>query len=65
MGGVDQLEGLLERMGDDVLDALLAVPGAITPKPAHDLVQLEQGSRKFFVSYFLVACGHHQSPRSR
>jgi hypothetical protein len=44
VGGVRELVGLLDRMRDDRALVLLAVPGALVPEPACDLVEpLERG----------------------
>jgi hypothetical protein len=42
VGGVRQLVGLLDRVGDDRALVLLAVPGALAPQPARELVEAPQ-----------------------
>ena len=39
LGGVGELVGLLDRVGDDRALVLLAVPGALAPQPAGDRVE--------------------------
>jgi hypothetical protein len=40
LGGVGELVGLLDRVRDDRALVLLAIPGALPPQPAGDLVEL-------------------------
>jgi hypothetical protein len=42
VGGVRQLVGLLDRVGDDRALVLLAIPGALAPQPARELVEAPQ-----------------------
>lgn len=44
VGGIDELVGLLQRVGDDVIETLLPVPGAFTAKDPDNPVQLQQVS---------------------
>ena len=57
VGGVGQLVGLLERVGDDRALVLLAVPGALTPQPAGDLVKRRQGPRRVLWGGHRSGCG--------
>ncbi len=44
VGGIDELVGLLQRVGDDVVETLLTVPGALAAQYADDTIQLQQVS---------------------
>jgi len=45
VGGVGQLVGLLDRVGNDRALVLLAVPRAVAAKASRDLVEARQGGR--------------------
>ena len=46
VGGVGQLVGLLDRVRHDRALVLLAVPGALDPQPARDLVEPQERGRE-------------------